>query len=172
MGILHKSILQKIKKNYKNKTKYINKIINPESNNDSIDYIISFIKRGKDKLISIAHNNKEIIIGNYNFYGIYQNNTKLWIWASSIPGIDRRHIKKINTIKEMSYLFESQSDNKSNFYYQLLNEDVLLINNDEQLQWIADLLLYLSDDIYYFTPENEDGNIQFITLSNIKEKYN
>jgi hypothetical protein len=25
--------------------------------------------------------------------------------------------------------------------------------------------------LFYFNPENSEGNIQFITLSNIKEKY-
>ena len=160
-------ILEKIKKNSKDKMKYINKILNPKKK-----YTITFSKTKKEKLISININDDTIIRGAYNFFGIYQQYTKLWIWASSIVGVDKRHVKIINKIREMSYLFEKHDDNRSNFYYQLLTEDIIYIDNTEKLNWINDMILFFTDDIYYFNPENEDGNIQFITLKNIQEKYN
>jgi hypothetical protein len=113
--------------------------------------------------------NKNILTGEYNFFGIYQPSTKLWIWASSIPGVSTEHIKNIRKIKQMEHIFES--DDELNFYYQLLTQDVVLINDDKLLEKINELLLYLSNDLFYFNPENSEGNIQFITLSNIKEKY-
>ena len=36
---------------------------------------------------------------------------------------------------------------------------------------INELLLYLTNDIFYFNPINSESNIQFLTLVNIKQKY-
>jgi|UniRef100_A0A6C0ECJ0 hypothetical protein len=158
--------LEKIKETIIKKYKYITKILNNDYN-----YIINFFNSGNKKLLGIYNNNKLILAGEYNFYGIYQKNRKLWVWASSIPGINKYQINNINKIKSLNYLFELYDDNKSNFYYQLLTQDVLIINSDEEIIWINQLLLYLSDDIFYFNPINSDSNIQFLTLRNIKEKY-
>ena len=122
-------------------------------------------------MLSIFDNNKMIITGNYNFYGIYQPYNKLWIWASSIPGVERRHIKNIQKLKSFSHMFEADTDAKISFYYQLLTQDVIVITEDMLLNWINELILYLTDDIYYFNPTNSESNVQFITLSTIKEKY-
>jgi len=159
-------IIKQIEDNYIKKTKYINNIID---NNKK--YKIDFFKSGKNKLLGILYNNKLLIAGNYNFYGIYQINTNLWIWASSIPGVDLKHVQNINKIKNLSHLFENYNDPQANFYYQLLTQDVLLISNDTMLEWINKLLVYLSDDIYHFNPINSEQNIQFINISSIKEKY-
>ena len=102
---------------------------------------------------------------------IFQPSTKLWVWASSIPGVDKKHIKNILKLKSFSHLFESEINPKFNFYYQLLTQDVIQIPNTELLGWISELLVYLSDDIFVFTPTNNEGNTQFITLSKINEKY-
>ncbi len=134
-------------------------------------YRIDFIKNGKNNLLAVYDNKKMIITGDYNFYGVYQPYTKLWIWASSIPGVDIKHIKQIQKLKASNYLFEANSDPKISFYYQLLTQDVLLITNDKMLDWINQLILYLSNDMFYFNPVNSDENIQFITLTNVKEKY-
>jgi len=141
----------------------INNIFNIKKN-----YQIKF--NHLDKLC-IFLDNKLIITGDYNFYGIYQNNTKLWIWASSIPGVQKNHIKNIKKIKKNDYLFENSNTIKNNFYYQLLTQDVLLINNIKMLRWINELFLYLSNSIFYLNPVNSDNNIQFLSLINITEKY-
>jgi hypothetical protein len=157
---------EKIEKYINEKVLEIAKILNPKEN-----YALDFIKQGTKHLLGLFKNNKKIIVGDYNFYGIYQQNTKLWIWASSIPGVDLKHIKHIQKIKQFSHLFESDNDKKLNFYFQLLSQDVLFIPNEEMLEWINDLILYLSEDVYIFNPVNSEDNIQFISLSNIKQKY-
>ena len=157
-------ILDKIKIINNNKKKEINKILKINK-----QYNLEFIKRGTKKQLCINEGLNKVIIGDYNFYGIYQPYTKLWIWATSIPGIN--YNKNIKYIKSFSHLFESSNNNKSNFYYQLLTQDVLLLSEQIMIDWIKELILYLSDDLYIFNPTNTESNIQFITLINIKEKY-
>jgi hypothetical protein len=161
-------ILNKLELYYNNKYKEISKLLNLENN-----YKIDFIKTKTNKvLLSILNKNKLLFTGKFILYGIYQKNTKLWIWASSIPGININNIKKINKIKLLNYLFENSDNVMINFYYQLLTQDILLITDIKQLEWINRLLIFLNNDIYYFNPENnKDNNIQFIGLSSIIEKY-
>jgi len=158
-------LLDKIKQFNEKKNKEITKLLSP-----SKKYRIDFLKNNKNKM-GIYDNNKLEIVGDYNFYGIYQPYTNLWIWASSIPGVDKKHIKNIEKIKAFDYLFEDDTNIKISFYYQLLTQDVILITNEKMISWINELLLYLSNDLFYFNPINSDQNIQFITISNIKEKY-
>ena len=159
-------ILEKLKQVNIEKNKEINKILSLKKK-----YRIDFFKTGKNKQLGVFDNSKMILSGDYHFYGIFQPDTKLWIWATSIPGVETKQIKFIQKLKESSYLFDSESDTKLNFYFQLLTQDVLLITNEEMLIWINELLLYLSDDISIFNPANSESNIQFISLVNIKEKY-
>jgi hypothetical protein len=159
-------LLEKIIQKNEQKNKEIIKILNPKK-----QYRIDFLKTGKNNQICVFDKETPVIIGDYNFYGIYQAHTKLWLWASSIPGVDKRHIKNINKMKHTNHLFEADNNDRINFYYQLLSQDVIQIQNEQLLVWISDLLIYLSDDIYCFTPINNDANTQFITLSKINEKY-
>jgi hypothetical protein len=123
------------------------------------------------KLLSLLINNKKILSGKYNVYGIYQPSTKLWIWGSSIANIDQKTIKNINRIKTFNHLFENSSDKRILFYYQLLTQDTLFIKDTNMLDWINELLLYFSNDMYYFNPYNEEMDIEFISLSSIEEKF-
>lgn len=161
------NLLYKIQSFYDSKAKYINDTLKLKS-----DYKILFDKLGDDRVIKLVDNktNNLLLVGNYSFYGIYQNKTNLWIWANSIPGVKREMIDQVNKIKAMNYLFENNDDPTISFYYQLLTQDVLLVS-PEDLQLINDLLIYLSDDIIIFNPVNKETNTQFITLRNIKEKY-
>ena len=147
------------------------RIFSPSDANSTQEAIIDFLKNGKKNQMGIYDNKKLLIIGDYNFYGIYQPYTNLWIWASSIPGVDKKHIKNIQKIKASNYLFEEDSDPKISFYYQLLTQDVIMVKNEIQIQWINELLLYLSNSLFYFNPINSDENMQFLTLNNIKEQY-
>jgi hypothetical protein len=156
----------KIIKIYEKKNNEIIKILDPKK-----EYLINFQKTGKKKQICFTENKKLVIVGDYTFYGIYQHQTKLWIWASSIPGVDKSHIEKIKSIKKLSYLFESDNNKRISFYYQLLTQDVIQITDDKLLKWITELLIYLSNDIFCFQPINNDDNMQFITLTQINEKY-
>lgn len=152
----------KIKKFNIIQSKNINKIINKKS------FELDFNKLDR---LCIYLDKKLIISGDYNFYGIYQKNTKLWIWCTSIPGTLKKDINNIIELKKNNNLFKDINSEKSNFYYQLLTQDVLLINNKKMLLWINELLLYLTKNIYYFNPRDSENNIQFISLINIKEKY-
>jgi hypothetical protein len=160
-------LLDKIKQFNQKKNKEITKLLSSNKK-----YKIDFLKNGKNNRLGIYDDKKLIITGNYNFYGIYQPYTNLWIWASSIPGVDKKHIKNIKKIKASDYLFEEDTDPKISFFYQILTQDVILITNEKMISWINELLLYLSNDLFYFNPINSDQNIQFITLTNIKEKFN
>ena len=148
------------------RNEYISNIINFKKK-----YRITFNRTKDNKLLELYSDNIKILVGKYNFYGIYQKSTKLWIWATSIPGINKKYIDNINKIKSFNYLFESSNDIRMNFYYQLLTQDVIYITDNKLLNWINELLLYISQDITYFNPTNSEGNIQFIGLSNIIEKY-
>jgi hypothetical protein len=160
-------MINKISDYIKVKNKYISNIINLKKK-----YKISFSRKNKNKLLELYDdNNNKILTGKYHFYGIYQKSTKLWIWASSIPGIDRIYIDAIDKIKSYSYMFESSDDTRMNFYYQLLTQDVIYISDINLLTWINELLIYLYKDLIYFNPTNSQGNIQFIGLTNIIEKY-
>ena len=161
------NIINKITKFIKQKKKIINKIL--DINNE---YKIKILSNEKYNLLGIYDNNNKLLIsGKYNFYGIYNTNNKTWIWGSSIPGIEQNIIKNINKIKSFSYLFENENDNISNFYYQLLTQDIILIKSNEELELINKLFLYLSNDLYYFNPLESNLNIEFYTLKKIKEKY-
>jgi hypothetical protein len=46
-----------------------------------------------------------------------------------------------------------------------------MIKSNEELELINKLLLYLSNDLYYFNPLDPNLNIKFYTLEKIKEKY-
>jgi hypothetical protein len=136
------------------------------------DYKLDFIRINDNTVLSLSLNNKKILVGEYNFYGIYQPTTKLWIWAQAIPGINKKYIQNIERIQKLNYLFENDNDEKISFYYQLLTQNVILINNEKLLDWIKDLILYLSEDVLILTPLNSESNLQFITLKNIMERYN
>jgi hypothetical protein len=163
-------LLKKIKELNNTKTKEFNSILNIKKNNKK-NLLIDFVKNGNDKYIALFENKKLILSGKFNFYGIYQPTNKLWIWASSIPGVENRHLKNIITIRKSANLFEGYDDPIINFYYQLLTQDMLIIDSNEKLQYINMLLLYLSNDVFYFNPMNSTNNIQFITMSEVKEKY-
>jgi hypothetical protein len=157
------NILEKIEINKKNKNNKINKILNPKMNYT--------IKLTIDELILLDDNNKKILVSEYIFYGIYQNDKKFWVWSNSIPGISKNQIKIIRDIKNKSYLFESDISTEIQFIYQYLNTDVLEITEKKYLELINDVLLYLTDSLVILNPINKYGNIQYIGITKIKEKY-
>ena len=90
-------IIKKMKTTKKKKNLKINKILNI-----NINYNITF---NNDKLILLDDTNKKILVSEFIFFGIYQNQKKLWIWANAIPGISKKQIKIIKDIKNKSYIF-------------------------------------------------------------------
>ena len=114
------TIIKKIKKY--NKSLDNNKIIDLKK-----DYSISFKKN--DKTLTLTSNNDKVLVANYIFFGIYQPEKELWIWSSSIPGVNKKQIEYVNEIKKMSHLFENSNDSEILFLYQFLTNDTILINN-------------------------------------------
>ena len=156
------NILDKINKYNNKKNIEINKKLNIKKN-----YNINF----DNHKIIITEDNKKIIAGNYIFFGIYQPDTKLWIWASSIPGVNQKQIKIINELKSKNYLFENNEDNESIFIYQLLTNDVVQINDLKLFKIINKTLNFLSDSIIILNPINKYNNTQFIGVNKIVEEY-
>jgi hypothetical protein len=156
------SILKKIVNNRKNKNKEINKILN-----DNISYTITF---NKDELI-LSDDNKKILVTEYIFYGIHQNDRKLWVWSNSIPGVSKKQIKNLKDIKNKSYIFEEDSNSDVQFIYQFLNTDIIEVTEKDKLDLINDVLLFLTDAKTILNPINKYGNIQYIGITKIKEKY-
>lgn len=158
-------LISKIEETYNEKEKIINKLLNK---NKEIE--IKFIKSGTKKMVGVFDTNGKLLLKcEYNFYGIYQPKTNLWVWSTSIPGVSSKIISNINKIKAMNYLFESNDSDLINLYYQLLTQDVLLIS-EENVKELNKLFMYLSDDIYIVNPVY-DNNIQYIGLKKIKENY-
>jgi hypothetical protein len=158
------SIINKIKKLNKIKEKEIYNLLDKKKK-----YQIRYHNMDKKKYVIIESNGIKQLVGSYTIYGIYIMSTKLWIWASSLSNIDIMTIDKINKLKSFSYLFRTPKNKKELFYYQLLTQDTLYITDSECLRWINELLLYLSNGIYYFNPINV--NMQFLILDKIKQKF-
>jgi len=160
-----KNILNKINNYNKNQIIIMNKKLNIKKN-----YNINFDKNKKD-IIILSENNKKILVGKYIFFGIYQPDTQLWIWASSIPGINQSQIKFINEIKSKNYLFENNDDPDIIFIYQLLSNDVIQIPNTNLFNIINKTLNFLSDSLIVLNPINKTNNTQFIGVNSIIEEY-
>jgi hypothetical protein len=156
-------ILNKIIQYKKEQNKKINKILNIKN-----DYTINF----KNNLLFLSDvNNNKILVGDYIFFGIYQPTKNLWIWSNSIPGVSRLQIDIIKTLKDKSFIFENNHEKKLLFIYQFLTDDVIEITNNDLLETIENVLNYLSESKIIFKPVNSYGNIQYIGLTKIKEKY-
>jgi len=158
------SIIKKIN-NYNKKNTEINKILNIKKN-----YSINFDKNQKNQII-FSNNNKKILVCSYIFFGIYQPDTQLWIWSSSIPGVNQKQVKLINKIKNFSYLFENDDDKDIMFIYQLLTNNVIQINDISLFKLINKTLNYLSNCFIIINPTNKINNIQFIGINSIIENY-
>lgn len=162
------SIINKIKKLNKIKEKKIYNLLD-KKNKYQIRYHNMDNNMNKKKYVIIESNGIKQLVGSYTIYGIFIMSTKLWIWGSSLSNIDIMTIKKINKLKNFSYLFKIPKNKKELFYYQLLTQDTLYITDTECLKWINELLLYLSNGIYYFNPIND--NMQFLILDKIKQQF-
>jgi hypothetical protein len=156
-------ILEKIDDYNKKNTTIINNKLNIKKK-----YNINF---NKNKNIVISEGKNKILVGKYIYLGMYQPDNQLWIWGSSIPGVNKKHIKVINNIRQKSYLFENNDDIDILFIYQLLTNDVILLPDKRKFELINKTLNFLSNSIILFNPINQIGNTQFIGLKSIIEEY-
>lgn len=160
-------LLKNISENAKKKYNELKKKINIKTN-----YIINFETINKEKKIVLKESKKVKLVGDFNFYGIYNKESQIWNWSNTIPEVNINQIKFIEELRLKSYIFEKNSDSSeiNLFFYQFLINDSMIVPN-KYISLIVDLLLYLSDDLYIFNPINSINNIQFIGLKNILELY-
>ena len=158
-------LLKKISENSKKKFTQLKKKLNIETN-----YTITFDTINNQKKIVLKEDKKVKLVGDFNFYGIYNKDTQIWNWANTIPDVDRKQIKFIEELRLKAYTFEKNNDSSevNLFFYQFLINDSMIVPS-KYVGLIVDLILYLSDDLYIFNPTNSVNNIQFIGLSNILE---
>ena len=73
--------------------------------------------------------------------------------------------------KNHPFLFENNDNPDIMFIYQLLTNDMLQILDTKKLNLIRKTLLYLSNGLIIYENEGINGNIQFICITKIIEKY-
>lgn len=158
-------LLKKISENSKKKFKEMQKKINVNK-----DYTLDFDKLNGENKIIFKDGKKIKLIGDFNFYGIYNNETGIWTWANVIPDVDLDKVKLIEKLRLKSIMFENNIDSSpvNVFFYQFLANDNMLIPQ-KYMGLIIDLLLYLNDDLYILNPINSQNNLQYIGLSKILE---
>lgn len=158
------TIIKKIKKYNNSKLEEIDKIFNFK-NKYTIDLNTKLLKLYDET-------NTKKLVTEYIFFGIYQPDTKLWIWANSIPGVNKQNIKIVENIKKnTNYIFENDDSEEGQYIYQFLTQDVIVINNKNILNLLTLTLNYISNSLNILTPLNEYNNVQFIGITNIIEKY-
>jgi len=162
------NLLKKISENSKKKFKEIKKKININK-----DYTFDFTIVNKEQKILFLDNKEKKLLGDFHFYGIYNNENKVWTWANAIPNTSIDTVRYIEKLRLKSFVFEKMINNNQSilFFYQLLNNDSMIIPDEKYLGLVIDLLLYLTDDLYIFEPLNSIGNTQIIGLSKINELY-
>tara|TARA_B110000879_G_scaffold4442_1_gene5900 strand:+ start:454 stop:930 length:477 start_codon:yes stop_codon:yes gene_type:complete len=155
---------KKINDNFTKKFNHISKYFNPNKK-----YTIEFLN---EKYIIILYKNKKIMKASYNFYGIIKNNNM--IWNTSIPLIKEPFKKKVKKIRKNSDIFYKDYINTQNetsyLYYSILDNDMTYIN-DDMIDNVNKMILYLTDDLFIFNPINNKNSIQLITIEKIIELF-
>lgn len=155
---------KKINNNFTKKFNHISKYFNPKKN-----YTIEILD---ERTLLILYKNKKIMKASYNFYGIIKNNNM--IWNTSIPLIKESLKKKVRKIKKNKDIFykdyiETQNE-LSYLYYSILDNDMTFVN-DNMIDNINKMILYLTDDLFIFNPINSKNSIQLITIDKILELF-
>jgi len=158
-------LLEKIRRNSKTKFDEIKDKLSIKKN-----YTIIFDKINNEPKLFIVEKKEIKIIGDFNFYGIYNKDTLLWTWSNIIPNVLLTQIKYIEELRSKAYIFEKNIEYSeiNIFFYQFLINDSMVIPK-KYISLVSDLILYLTDDIYIFDPTNSLNNVQFIGLSKILE---
>jgi len=161
------NLLKKITKNSKDKFNLIQKKINIKKN-----YTIDFKNINKEVKILFKEKGNVKIIGDYHFFGTFNMETKIWVWANVIPGVRIDTINYIDKLRLKGYVFEKNINSSEiiMFFYQLLTNDTMFIPEQKYIGLIIDLLLYLSDDMYIFERPEGSSQIELIGLTKINEK--
>jgi hypothetical protein len=162
------NLLNKITQNSKQKYNELNKKVDLTKK-----YNITLQKKDNESKIVLSIKKKVVLIGDINFYGLYNPVNKIWKWGNIITDIPRDIINYIEKIRMKGYTLETMKNNNQStmFFYQFLNNDHMFIPDEKYLGLIIDLLLYLGEDLYIFTVPNNENELQLIGLKNINEIY-
>ena len=88
-----------------------------------------------------------------------------------IPGVDKKRIiQKIDKIKAFSHLFENSDNKTMMLYHQILTQDSIMLDENQIIE-LQNLILYLSEDLYFIASLNSSNKLQLIYISKITEKY-
>ena len=155
-------LLKKIEDNSEKKFSEISKVLDIKKN-----YDIKLKKENQE--IIISEEDKKILSGNFKFFGIIKNDGTFY-WSYMIPGVDKRIINYIDKIKSMSHIFQNSDDPDMLLFHRILTQDTINLEEDE-IGKLNDLLLYLSDSLYFFNTIHKSGNLQLIYLTSINEKF-
>ena len=163
-------LLEKITKNSKNKFKEMQKKISINKK-----YKINFKTINKEEKIVFKEieNNKTKFSGDYHYFGRFNQETKIWVWANILPSTNIEVINYINSLKLKGYIFEKNINNSEiiMFFYQFLTNDSMFIPDSKYMGLIIDLLLYLSDDMYIFEIPISAKEIDLVGLVRINELF-
>lgn len=164
-------IITKIKTFSKKAKKEISKILDLNK-----EYDIGWLEYQTGKILVLRYNNKDVITGDYKYIGQYEPKNSLWIWASSMNGIIKEILLQVKKIRSFAHLFDDNikldklDKKRYDFYYQVLTSDSMILSSQIELEWLNELVIYLTGDLFWFNPVMND-NIQLITLSKVIEKY-
>ena len=160
------NLLKKITNNSRDKFNIIQKKINIKK-----QYNIDFEIINKEMKMIFKDKGIRKVIGDYHFFGIFNNQTKIWTWANIIPNISIDKINYINQLKLKAYIFEKNinSSEITMFFFQFLTNNSMFIPEEKYMGLIIDLLLYLSDDMYIFERPLDSVTIEIYGLVKINE---
>ena len=96
------------------------------------------------------------------------------IWNTSIPLVKeslKKKVKKIKKNKDIFYKDYIETQNELSYlYYSILDNDMTFVNNN-MIDNINKMVLYLTDDLFIFNPINSKNSIQLITIDKILELF-
>lgn len=133
-------------------------------------YYIRFDKNKSDNLY-LLYNDEIKFKVEFNFYGMFHPKLNTFFWANTIPGISKIFLKKIKKIKNMKHLFQDFTQKNNEFYFQALNEDTIILENEDKLDKIKKLILFLSEDLDILMPLSSENKFQIIGIKKIIESY-
>ena len=160
------ALVKKILLNSRSKLEKFKKILgNPKKK-----YTINYTKKNNKLIVEVSIAKKIILSAECVLLGYYDAKSNLWLWGTQVVA-DKNLNKTIKKIKSYDYLFEADDNPLSNFFYQVLTQDIIKIYDIKELVLINYLLLYLTDYLYYYDVKTKSGDFECIFFKKIIKYY-